>query len=100
MDTSTFVAYLDLFIAPILMIMLFSQRLSFVPIIIRTGAAIAAAGLMAQTIVVFTGMDQLNGAGTLWALKDIGLAVFTVGLFFYVCNCVNKKDHEDDKPAS
>jgi hypothetical protein len=76
MDTSLAVAYLDVVSAPILIVyVLFSCTARKYPFTVRFGVFTAAVGMLAQSYVVFAGMDQLQGLGTLWALKDIGLSI-------------------------
>jgi hypothetical protein len=81
MDTSLAVAYLDLFTAPVLIAyVLFSCTARKYPFTIRFGMFTASFGMLAQSYVVFAGMNQLQGLGTLWALKDIGLSIIAASI--------------------
>lgn len=81
MDTSLVVAYLDLVSAPVLIVyVLFSCTARKYPFAVRFGVLTAAFGMIAQSYVVFAGMDQLTGLGTLWALKDIGLSIIAASI--------------------
>lgn len=86
MDTSLAIAYIDMFSAPVLVAyILFSCNARQYPFAIRLGMLTASFGMIAQSYVVFMGMDQLTGLGTLWALKDIGLTLVAACIVVKVC---------------
>lgn len=84
METSLYVAYLDLFVAPLLLMLTFAIGLRKVPFLVRVGYGVLAMGLLAQSWAVLFGMDQLHGWGTMWALKDVGAAIMAFGYFCHV----------------
>jgi len=96
MDLSLLVSYLDLFSGSILFTLSITKSPTPMYFLHRLGLATLGLGLLAQSFVVFTELNQLEGWGQLWALKDIGCFILAVSaitgyLRLMVYNRENKK---------
>lgn len=61
--------------APLLIYTIFSSGFLMYPLAVRIGFAISACGQFFQALFNFTNVNQLEGYGLLWFLKDLGLGI-------------------------
>lgn len=86
MDTSLFVACLNLLFFPPLIMLPFLKTSMSNSLTLRIGVILLGCGLAGQSFAVFYGLDQLHGWGTLWALKDVGAAFISIGIVLSTLN--------------
>lgn len=72
---SEFSIYINALTGPLMLMLVFSRDLAYLPIILRIGFGMIAVGITAQSIIMTSTVDCYDGVGNLWMLEDIGFAI-------------------------
>lgn len=70
-----FIPYLNVFSGSLMLLLIFSRDMAYLPFILRIGFGLLAVGLLSQSVLMWTETDRYQGIGTMWALKDVGAAI-------------------------
>jgi len=95
MTISEFVAWINLFSAPVLFTLAISKSPTPMYFSHRLGLSVLATGLFFQSFVVFVGLDQLKAWGQLWAIKDIGAGILAFSAVYNYANLARRKIYKN-----
>jgi|SRR5210317_2593526 hypothetical protein len=91
MSISVFIAWLNLFSAPVLFTLAISRSPTPMYFSHRLGLFVVATGLFFQSFVVFVGLDQMKAWGQLWAIKDIGCFILAFSAIYNYARLAQRK---------